>query len=67
MIATLGWLAGCTLFVGIIVWGLCRAAAQGDRDLLAPHPDEQDQLADVAHLCEARHRRDVRNGLGRAS
>jgi hypothetical protein len=67
MIAVLAWLAGCALLVAVFVWGLCGAAANGDRDLLAPHPDEHDRLADVAQLGEARHRRDVRNGLGRAS
>jgi hypothetical protein len=61
------WIAAGVLFTWLVVWALCGAAADGDRDLLAPHPDEDEQLADVARMCEYRHRRDVRNGLGRAS
>jgi hypothetical protein len=71
MIATLAWLAGCLLLVAVFVWGLCGAAANGDRDLLAPHPDEQPDIdwSQVAHLdCERRRRRsDIRNGLGGAT
>jgi hypothetical protein len=69
MIAVLLWLAGCALFVGVFIWGLCRASAHGDRDLLAPHPDEEPDWSQVAHLdCERRRRRsDTRNGLGGAA
>jgi hypothetical protein len=62
------WIAlGLAAGVFITTIALCVAAARGDRDLLAPHPDDQDELPDVARICEYRHRRDVRNGLGKAS
>jgi hypothetical protein len=52
----------CALF--LLGMALCAVAKDAD-EALDRHYDEQ--LADVAHLGEARHRRDVRNGLGRAS
>jgi hypothetical protein len=65
VIATLAWIAAGFGFVAIVVWALCRASAHGDRDLLAPHPDEQPDWSQVAHLDYERRRRrsDVRNGL----
>jgi hypothetical protein len=64
MIATLAWIAAGFGFLAIVILALCRASAHGDRDLLAPHPDEQGELAEVAHLSERRRRRsDVRNGI----
>jgi hypothetical protein len=69
MIATLAWIAGGFAFVAIFVLALCRAAADGDRDLLAPHPDETGQHADVLHFDAERQRRrsDIRNGIGGAA
>jgi hypothetical protein len=64
------WIAlGLAAGVFITTIALCVAAARGDSDLLAPHPDEQDQLADVLHFdCERRRRRgDLRNGIGGAA
>jgi hypothetical protein len=65
VIATLAWIAAGFGFVAIVVWALCRASAHGDRDLLAPHPDEQPDWSQVAHLDYERRRRrsDVRNGI----
>lgn len=65
MSVVLWWLAG-TVVVAFFVLSLCRAAKNGD--ILAGQDDEwPDQLPEVARLSEYRTRRDIRNGLGRAS
>jgi hypothetical protein len=68
---TLIWIALGFAFGTLVVCALCRAAANGDRDLLAPHPDEQPDIdwSQVAHLNSERRRRrsDIRNGLDGAA
>lgn len=62
------WIALIIAFgVCILALALCAAAARGDDILAAPADEEPDHPAEVARLSEYRHRRDVRNGLGRAS
>lgn len=63
MIATLAWIAAGVVFTWLVIWGLCKAAANGD--ILAPTDNEPDDLAEVLHFdCERPRRRgDVRNGI----
>jgi hypothetical protein len=61
LVALLFWLC-LGLAVGLLVGRIFRGP--GER---RPEPREVGKLVDVGHLCEARTRRDVRNGLGKAS
>jgi hypothetical protein len=65
--STFGWIVIATGFLCalfLLVIALCAIAKDAD-ELLDRHHEEQ--IAGVAHMCEYRHRRDTRNGLGRAS
>ena len=65
--SAIGWIIiGGGFFCALFLFGMALCAVAKDADeALDRHYDEQ--LADVAHMCEYRHRRDVRNSLGRAS
>lgn len=62
------WIA-LAVALGAFVFALvlCAAAARGDDILATPADEDQSERVADAHLSEYRHRRDVRNGLGRAS
>lgn len=55
----LGWAAIGATFTLLVVWGLCRASADGD--ILLSHDDEYGDLEQVAHLEEYRARRERLN------